>query len=326
MKMLTRMLSTVAVATACVISGGAAVAQPAYPDRPIRLVVPFPAGGATDLLARLIGQKLEKALGQPVIVENKAGAGTIVGANAVAKSAPDGYTLLMATSTTLAINPSLYGKLPYDPVKDFTPVAMVASVPFVLVVKSSMPVRNVAELVSMAKAKPSMTYASAGIGTMHHLAAELFRTVADIKLTHVPYQGSSPAVQGLLGGQVRMMFADLAPVLPHISSGTLRALAVTTAQRLETLPDVPTIAESGYPGFEAIAWQSIVAPSGTPKEIVAKLGVQINNILAQPSVKQQILKLGMIANRMPSDQLQGYVASEIARWSKIVHASGAVAD
>jgi tripartite-type tricarboxylate transporter receptor subunit TctC len=322
---LLRGLATLAVTATCVISSGGAVAQPAYPNRPIRLVVPFPPGGATDLLARIVSQKLSEALGQPVIVENKPGAGTIVGADAVARSVPDGYTLLIATSTTLAINPSLYRKLPYDPVKNFTPVAMVASVPFVLVVKSSMPVRNVAELVSMVKAKPS-SYASAGTGTMHHLAAELFKTVAKIELTHVPYQGSSPAVKDVIGGQVPMMFADLAPALPQINSGALRALAVTSAQRIETLPDVPTIAESGYPGFEAMAWQSIVAPSGTPREIVSKLGLEIDKILAQPSVKQQILKIGMVTNPMASDKLPGYVVSEMARWSKIVQTSGAVAD
>lgn len=320
---LLRVLTTLAVT--CVISSGGAIAQPAYPNKPIRLVVPFPPGGATDLLARIVSQKLTEALGQSVVVENKPGAGSIVGADAVAKSLPDGYTLLMATSTTLAINPSLYRKLPYDPVKDFTPVAMVASVPFVLVVKSSMPVRNVAELVSMVKAQPS-TYASAGNGTMHHLAAERFKTVAKIDLTHVPYQGSSPAVKDVLGGQVPMMFADLAPALPHINSGRLHALAVTSAQRIEMLPDVPTIAESGYPGFHAMAWQSIVTPAGTPRDIVSKLGLEINKILAQPSVQQQILKVGMITNPLPLDQLQGYVVSEIAQWSKIVQTSGAVVD
>ncbi len=323
MNKVSRVLAALAVTVIGAVPGGVA-AQTAYPTKPIRLVVPFPPGGATDSLARIVGQQLGEALGQQVVVENKPGAGTIIGAETVASAAPDGYTLLMATSTTLAINPSLHPKLSYDPAKDFVPIAMVATVPFVLIVNESMPVRNVADLVSAVKARPS-TYASAGNGTMHHLAAELFKKVARIDLAHVPYKGGAPAVTDVLGGQVPMMFADLSPALPHIASGKLRALAVTSSSRVEILPDVPTVAESGYPGFEAIAWQSFVAPAGTPKEIVSRLSRAINAILVRPAVKERILKQGMIPSSMPQDRLPGYVVSEIARWKKIIEASGTVA-
>ena len=311
--------------TAMCVFPGAAQAQAAYPGKPIRLVVPFPPGGATDSLARIVGEQLADALGQQVVVENKPGGGTIIGAEAVSKAPADGHTLLMATSTTLAINPSLYRKLPYDPVKDFVPLAMVASVPFVLVVNASMPARNLAELASLVQAKPS-AYASAGNGTMHHLAGEMFKNVARLDLAHVPYKGGAPAVADVIGGQVPMMFADLAPALPHIASGRLRALAVTTTRRLDILPNVPTVAESGYPGFEAVAWQSLVAPANTPKEIVTKLSAEISRILAQPAVRQRIAQQGLVPGTMPADQLEAYFATEIVRWRKIVQASGAVAD
>src|SRR5438552_13835540 len=253
-----------ALRTVCV-SGASAQT---YPTRPIRLVVPFPAGGTTDILAREVGQRLSMTLGQPVVIDNRPGAAGNIGADLVAKSAPDGYTLLMGTVGTHAINASLYAKMPYDHVKDFAPIILVAGVPNVLVVNPSLPVNSVQELIAYAKANPGkLNFASSGPGTSIHLSGELFKVMAGVQMTHVPYKGSAPALQDLLGGQVQLMFDNLPPSLPHIKAGKLRALAVTSVARSPALPDVPTIAESGLPGFEASSWFGILVPAGTPSAI-----------------------------------------------------------
>lgn len=321
---ISRLLATLAATAIFAMSFSPAHAQGDYPDKkPIRLVVPFAPGGATDLLARTVAGSLSESFASSVIVENKPGAGSVIAAEAVAKSPADGHTLLMATSTTLAINPSIYRKLPYDPVKDFVPVAMVATVPFVLVVNpAQVPVGSLTELVAFVREK-QLSYASAGKGTMHHLAAELFKSVTNLDLVHVPYRGSALAITDVLAGQVPMMFTDLAPAMPHIASGKLRAIAMTTTRRVASLPQVPTIAESGYPGFEAVAWQGVVAPAGTPRQVVELLGRKIGRIVAEPAVEQRIAGAGMLANPMPTEALSAYVIAEIKRWRPIVMASGA---
>jgi tripartite-type tricarboxylate transporter receptor subunit TctC len=292
-----------------------------YPSRPVTFVVPFAPAGGTDILARLFGQKLEQRLGKPFVVENRPGAGTVVATNYVAKSAPDGYTIMMSVSS-LAINASLYKKLPYDPAKDVALVAVIASVPFVLVVNPSLPANSVPELISLAKKRP-LSFGSGGIGAFHHLAAELFDSMTGIKMTHVPYRGTAPALNDLLGGYIQVMFSDLGPALPLIKAGKLRALAVTTKQRFAALPDVPPLAEAGVPGFDAAAWQGVIAPAQTPAGIIAKLNTQFNEIVAMNDVRARLSDLGMnpVGTGSP-EELQKFLQSEIVRWGKVVEAAG----
>ena len=298
-----------------------------YPTKPIRLVVPFPPGGATDILARDVAQKLTEAWGQSVIVDNRPGAGGNIGSELVAKSAPDGYTLEMGTVGTHAINASLYAKMPYDHVKDFTPVILVAGVPNVLVVNPALPANSVAELIAYAKANPGkLNFASSGNGTSIHLSGELFKVMAGVQITHIPYKGSAPALQDLLGGQVQMMFDNLPPSLPQIKAGKLRALAVTSLTRAPALPDVPTLAESGLPGFEASSWFGILAPAGTPAPIVAKLNAEIAKWLATPEAKEKLAKQGANAAGGTPDDFAKHIAAETAKWAKVVKDSGAKID
>jgi tripartite-type tricarboxylate transporter receptor subunit TctC len=300
---------------------------PAYPTKPIRLVVPFPAGGTTDILARAAAQKLTEAWGQPVVVDNRPGAGGNIGSELVAKAAPDGYTLEMGTVGTHAINASLYAKMPYDHVKDFFPVILVAGVPNVLVVHPSVPVNSVAELIAYAKANPGkLNFASSGNGTSIHLSAELFKVMSGVQMAHVPYKGSAPAVQDLLGGQVQLMFDNLPSALPHIKGGKLRALAVTSAQRAPVLPDVPTIAEAGLPGFEASSWFGVLAPAGTPPAIVAKLNAEIAKWLASPEAKEKLQAQGANVAGGPPEEFAKHIAAETAKWAKVVKESGAKID
>ena len=309
----------------CVLAHGA-FAQ-AYPNHSIRLVVPFPAGGTTDILARDVAKQLTETLGQAVVVDNRPGAGGNIGADLVAKAAPDGYTLLMGTVGTHAINPSLYAKMPYDHVKDFVPVVLVAGVPNVLVVNPSVPVNTVADLVKLAKAKPgSINFASSGSGTSIHLSGELFKTMAGVDMTHVPYKGSSPALTDLMGGQVQIMFDNLPSSLPLIKSGKLRAVAVTSLKRAPALPDVPTVAESGFPGFEASSWFGILAPAGTPAPIVARLNAEVNKWLQSPEAKQQLLTQGAEAAGGPPESFVAHIRAETEKWAKVVKASGAKVD
>jgi tripartite-type tricarboxylate transporter receptor subunit TctC len=313
-----------AVTMACIAP--IALAQ-AYPNHAIRLVVPFPAGGTTDILARDVAKKLTETLGQAVVVDNRPGAGGNIGADIVAKSSPDGYTLLMGTVGTHAINPSLYAKMPYDHVKDFVPVVLVAGVPNVLVVNPSVPINSVADLIKLAKAKPgAINFASSGSGTSIHLSGELFKTMAGVDITHVPYKGSSPALTDLMGGQVQIMFDNLPSSLALIKSGKLRAIAVTSLKRAPALPDVPTIAESGLPGFEASSWFGILAPAGTPAPIVAKLNAEVNKYLQSPEGKEQLLAQGAeIAGGSP-EKFVAHIRAETDKWAKVVKASGAKVD
>ena len=300
---------------------------PSYPTKPIRLVVPFPAGGATDILARAVAQKLTEAWGQAVVVDNRPGAGGNIGSELVAKAAPDGYTLEMGTVGTHAINASLYAKMPYDHVKDFAPVILVAGVPNVLVVNPSVPANSVQELVAYAKANPGkLNFASSGSGTSIHLSGELFKVMAGVQMTHIPYKGSAQALQDLIGGQVQLMFDNLPPALPQIKSGKLRALGVTTAARSAALPDTPTIAESGLPGFEASSWFGVLAPAGTSPVIIAKLNAEIAKWLATPEAKEKLVAIGAnIAGGTPEDFAR-HIAAETLKWAKVVKDSGAKVD
>jgi len=300
-------------------------AQP-YPARPVTLVVPFPAGGSTDWLSRLIGQKLEQRLKQPFVVENRPGGANLIAATAVAKATPDGHTLLMTTSTTMAINVSVFRNLPYDPAKDFAPVGLVAGVPFVLVVNADLPVTSVADLVQLARTKAGgLDYASTGPGSAANLYAVLLRNaLGGIPMTPIPYKGNAPGLQDVVAGHVSVMFSDLLSALPLVQTGKLRALGVSTAQRSAAAPDIPTLAEAGVPGYEASAWQMIVAPSKTPKEIVGKLNSEIKAIVSEPDISRDINSRGSIAIvTPPPDALQRYVESEIVRWSKVAEQAGA---
>jgi len=291
-----------------------------YPSRPVALVVPFAPAGGTDILARLLGQKLEQRLGKPFVVENRPGAGTVIATNFVAKSPPDGYTLLMTVSS-LAIDVTLYKKLPYDPAKDLALVALIASVPFVLVVSPTLPVHSVADLINLAKKRP-LSFGSGGVGAFHHLCAALFDSMTGIKMTHVPYRGTAPALNDLIGGYIQVMFSDLGPALPLIQAGKLRALAVTGAERFASLPDVPPLAEAGVPGFNVAAWQAVVAPAQTPNAIMTKLNAELNTIVAMDEVHARMRDLGMIPVGTGSvEELQRFLQSEIVHWSKVVEAA-----
>ena len=298
-----------------------------YPNRTIRLVVPFPAAGTTDILARAAAQKLTEAFGQSVVVDNRPGAAGNIGADLVAKSAPDGYTLLMGTVGTHAINPSLYSKMPYDHVKDFVPVVLVAGVPNVLVVNPALPVNSVADLIKLAKDKPGqINFASSGSGTSIHLSGELFRTMAGVDITHVPYKGSSPALIDLIGGQVQIMFDNLPSALPQIKAGKLRAIAVTSLKRAPVLPDVPTISESGLPGFEASSWFGVLAPAGTPAPIVARINAEVNKWLQSAEAREKLLSQGAEAAGGSPEQFANHIRAESEKWAKVVKASGAKVD
>jgi tripartite-type tricarboxylate transporter receptor subunit TctC len=316
----------IALAALLALSASCVWAQE-YPTKPIRLVVPFPAGGTTDILAREVGQYLSVSLGQPVVVDNRPGAGGNIGADLVAKSPPDGYALLMGTVGTHAINASLYAKMPYDHVKDFAPVVLVAGVPNVLEVNPAVPVNSVADLIKLAKAKPGqINFASSGNGTSIHLSGELFKTMAGVDMTHVPYKGSAPAIADLIGGQVQVMFDNLPSSLPQIKAGKLRAIAVTSAQRAPALPNVPTIAESGLPGFEASSWFGILAPAGTPKQIITRINADVNRWLQGADAKEKLPAQGAVAAGGTPEQFAAHIRAETDKWAKVVKASGAKVD
>jgi tripartite-type tricarboxylate transporter receptor subunit TctC len=307
------------------VAAAAPSAAQTFPSKPIRFVVPYAAGGATDLIARTIGEKLSASLGQPVVVDNRPGAATILGAQLVAKSEADGHTILMATSTTLAINASLYSKLTYDPVRDFAPVTLVIEHPFVLLVNPTVPAQSVQDLIALAKSKSGqLAYASGGSGSFPHLAMALFQSMTGIDVIHVPYKGSAPALTDLMGGQVAMMFDNTA--LNYVKGGRLRALAVTTKQRLQVLPDVPAMAEAGVPGYELSAWQGVVAPAGTPGPVVEKLNGEIVRALKLPDVQARLTADGGHIITSSPEEFASYIRSEIVRFAKIVKASGARVD
>lgn len=302
-------------------------AQGTYPSRTIKMIVPYPAGGTTDLLGRLVADQLKTGLGATVVVENKPGAGTTLGAEQVARSEPDGYTLLMATSTTLAINKTLYKKLPYDPVKDFAPVALVAAVPFALIVNPALPVTNLVEFIAYAKAHPGLAYGSAGNGSPQHLGAEMLRTAAGIDIRHVPYRGSVPAMLDLIAGHIPLMVVDLQPALQQIREGKVRVLGVTTSKRVAAAPDIPTLAEAGLPGFELVAWQGVVAPAGAPRGILDQLAAQIAKLVADPATREKLTALSLepLSGSTP-ESFAAHIKSEVDRWAIVVKASGAEAE
>jgi len=324
------MLPALTVRTALavlLVVAGTAAAQSPYPSKPIRFVVPFPAGGPLDITARALGQDLAKDWGQPVIVDNRPGAGGNIGADFVAKSAPDGYTILMGAVSTHAINVTLYAKLPYDPVKDFAPITLVTSVPNVLVVHPSLPVKNVKELIALAKARPGeLNFASGSTGSAGHLAGELFKSMAGVNMVHIPYKGAAPAVMDLLAGHVSLMFDNLASALPNIKAGRVRALAVTTLKRSPVLPQLPTINESGLRGFDVSTWFGVFAPGGTPPEIVAKLNAGIVRILQTPGMRERLAALGAEPVGDKPEEFSAFVKAEILKYARVIKASGARVD
>ena len=314
-------------ATLAILAPHAARAADAYPAKPVRFVVAFPPGGGTDIIARAIAQKLAERIAQQVVVDNRPGAGGNIGTDIVAKSAPDGYTMLMGSAGPLAINASLFGKMPFDPIKDLAPVTLAASTPNVLVVHPSLRVATVKELIALARARPGeINFASSGHGTPAHLAGELFNSMAGVKMVHVPYKGAAPALADLLGGQVQLMFSTMPPALPHVKDGKLRALAVTSAKRSPAAPDIPTLDEIALPGFEANTWHGVVVPAGTPATIVARLNREIVAILHLPDVVERFSSQGAEALGSTPEEFAAYIRSETLKWAKVVRDSGAKAE
>jgi tripartite-type tricarboxylate transporter receptor subunit TctC len=307
-----------------ILAARAVQVEAAYPNRPIKLIVPYPAGGTTDLLGRLVADQLKTGLGATAIVENKPGAGTMLAAEYVARSVPDGYTVMIATSATLGINKSLYRNLRYDPLKDFSPISLVAAIPFALIVNPAVPVKTLGEFIAYAKANPGLTYGSAGNGTPHHLGAEMLKAATGIDARHVPYKGGVPAMLDLIAGQTSFMVMDLPPALPQIRDGKVRALGVTTLKRVAAAPDIPTLSESGLVGFELVGWQGIVAPAGTPRPIVDQLAVQVAKLLDDPATHERFTAMALepLTGSTP-ESFADFIKSEIDRWAEIVRNSGA---
>ena len=317
------------LACGLVMASGLAAAQaPAeFPQRPLRMVVPYPPGGSTDIVGRIVAAKLGEALGQQVIVENRAGAGGNVGTDVVAKAPADGHTLLMSSVTTLAIGASLYSKLPYDVVRDLEPVALVGSVPFVLLVNPALPAKSVRELIAMAKDKPGrINFGSAGTGTSAHFAGELFKSLAGIDIVHVPYKGNAPAIADLMGGQIQMMMDFLPSAMPHIKSGKVRALGITPVKRSPAMPEVPTIAESGVPAYDMLSYFGVMAPGKTPARLVARLNAEINRISSLPDVRESYARQGVDAAHDTPEQFRSYLQAEMVKWAKVVKDTGVRAD
>ncbi|MGZ5826943.1 MAG: Bug family tripartite tricarboxylate transporter substrate binding protein [Xanthobacteraceae bacterium] len=309
-------------AIAALVSVSAPLRGQDYPSHPITFIVGFPPGSSSDIVARNFGARLAERMGKPFVIENKPGAGSIIAAQSVARAAPDGYTIMVAPSGTLAINPALYKSLPYDPLKDFEFVAHTANFPLVLVINPQLPVKSVPELIALGKQK-RLTFASSGTGTSIHLAGELFKTMVGIEMTHIPYKGPALAVTDIIAGHVDMIFSDPGTVVPQVKEGKLRALAVTSLERFPVIPDVPTVAESGLPGFDASSWHMIIAPKGTPAPIVNRLRDEFRKMIALPEVKEQLLMVGLVGVESTGpDELRKFVESETARWSKIVQQAG----
>ncbi len=308
------------------LATGAAFAQ-AYPARPIKLIVPFPAGGGTDIIAREVANKVATQQGWTLVVDNKPGSGGNLGVDAAAKAAPDGYTIVLGQTSNLAINPTLYAKLPYNPQKDLAPVGLVASSPLVLVVATDSPYKTLADVIAAGKAKPeSINYASSGSGTVAHLAVEQFQKIAGVKFTHVPYKGAAQGVTDLIGGQIQLYMSSIPTLIGHIRNGKMRAIAVTSDKRVHDLPQVPTIAESGYKGFEAVTWFGVAGPAAMPKDAVAKLNVAFNKALQDAEVKKKLEGQGADVLGGTPEQFGKLISEDIARWGKVVKDSGAKVD
>jgi len=321
MRNLAKLQLLIHVALAGLVLAGNVQAQ-SYPARPVRVIVPYPPGQATDVIARLVSQKVGDSLGKTFPVENRAGAGGIIGVEAVARAVPDGYTLLVTASGPMAINPSLYANLSYDPIKDFDPISMLGLIPLVIVANENLPVKSIRDLVALAKARPGeITYASSGPGTAQHLAMELFKAKTGTNLLHIPYKGSGPAVSDLIGGQVALMFDTVASALPQIKGKKLRPLAVSMSKRSGVLADVPTMSEAGVKGFEAFGWSAMLAPAGTPKDILQKLSAESLKVLNQPDIKERIVTLGFESSPLNPEELTNFMKAEIAKWGQAVKLS-----
>ena len=298
-----------------------------YPNKPIKIVVPYPPGGSTDVVARLIGQKLQESWKQPVVVENRAGASGMIGTDLVAKSAPDGYTLLLAASGPQAVNISLFPKIPYDPVKDFVPITLVVTLPLLMVAPASLPANNAREFIAWVRAnKDKANYCSIGPGTPSHLAGELFKSMTGADVAHIPYKGSGPALIDTMGGVCSVLFDSALSSGPHVRSGKLKVLATGSKSRLNSWPDVPTLSESGLPGYDAYSWGALLAPAGTPKDIVVKLQAEVSRILALPDIKQKLEAQGANAEGGSSEQLATLIQTEIVKWSKVIKDGNIKAD
>ena len=320
--MLLKCLARMSWALPLLLCAELAAAQ-SYPAKPIKLVVPFPPGGSADIIGRTLAQRLAEQMGQPVVVENRAGASAIIGSEFVAKSAPDGYTLLLGNVGSMTIHPFLYPNLPYDPIKDFAPVTLVGAVTSVVVVTASMPVNSIAELVAWAKANPGkLNFTSSGAGSSTHLTGELLRLRSGISMEHISYKGSAPALLDLVAGNVQLMFENLPSVLPHIKAGRVRALATTAARRSTALPEVPTMIEAGYAGFDMVSWQGVLVPAGTPPEIVARLNAEIVKALQTREVREGYARLGVDVLANTPEQFAAYLRQEQAKWSNIVKDAG----
>lgn len=303
---------------------GSAQAQPAYPTKAVRLIVPFPPGGGTDILARVIGNKLTETLGQPVVIENKPGAGGNIGVDLVAKSAPDGYTIVIGQTSNLAVNPTLYPDLPYNPQKDLAPIALVADAPLVMVVAAKSPFKSLGDVIAAAKAKPEdVTFASPGNGTVAHLSGELVQKAANVKFQHIPYKGAAQALTDLMGEQVQIYMSSIPTALAQIKGGKLRALAVTSTKRVQDLPDVPTVAESGFPGFESSTWFGLLAKAGTPEPIIKRLNADVSRVLQMPEVREKIAAEGATVLGGTPEQFAAFLKDEGVKWGKVVKDSGA---
>lgn len=298
-----------------------------YPNRPLRMIVPFPPGGSTDIMARLVAQKLSEKLGQQVIVDNRGGAGGTIGMNMAAKAAPDGYNLMMSTSITHTVGASLYSKLPYNVLTDFAPITLAASVPLLLVVNPAVPAKSVKELIQLAKEKPGqLNYASPGSGTSGHLAAEMFKSMADVDIVHVPYKGGGPAVVDLIGGQVQMLILSAVATLPHVKSGKLRALAVTGSTRSPNLPDIPTVSESGLPGYEVVLWYGVSAPAKTPAAIIDRLNKDLVSIMQSPEMRERLAREGGRPVGTTPQEFEKIIRADVEKWSKVVAKAGIKAE
>ena len=322
------LLAVGSLAVGCVVAQTASTgAALAYPSKPIRIIVPFPPGGGNDVIARIVGQKLSERLGQPVIIDNKGGGNGVIGLNALAQAAPDGYTLGVGAAGPMAVNPSLYENLSYDPLRDFVPITNMVNFPLLLVAHPSLKAKNMTELIALAKAQPGkIFYASPGSGNSGHLAGELFNSLARVQTTHVPYRGQGPAVTDLLAGQVQLLYSSIPSVIGYVKDGKLNALAVGSARRVGSLPAVPTIAESGVPGYEAYSWVGMIAPANTPKEIVVRLHREIVDILKLKEVEEKLNQQGAIPVGDTPEQFGAYISAEMKKWGAVVKSANIKAD